>query len=107
MNALKNIGTTQEELALHLIEVQKQIADLQQAEKVCKTMLRADGARSFTVGDHRVTITEASEKESAKVDWEKVAKRAGASRQLIAAHTSVKLSKSAPAVRVYGPKTSK
>tara|TARA_Y100000361_G_scaffold124610_1_gene117784 strand:- start:3116 stop:3439 length:324 start_codon:yes stop_codon:yes gene_type:complete len=107
MNALENIGTTQEELAAHLIEVQAQIASLQQAEKVVKTMLRADGARSFTVGDHRVTITEASEKETSKVDWETVAKRAGASRQLITAHTSIKLTKSASAVRVFGPKTSK
>ncbi len=105
-NVFFPVPTTDVDTARALLDVQIQLADLKRQEAFLKDSLKAGGARTIELDDdYRVTVTEASEKLVAVTDWEAVAKKLNPSRQLVTAHTSDKLRRTAASVRVYGPKT--
>ncbi len=68
-------------------ELKAQIKQLQDEAKAIESALKADGQDRYEGVFFAATV---SRTERATVDWKTVAERAGASRQLIRAHTKTK-----------------
>jgi hypothetical protein len=68
-------------------ELRAQIADLQDRAKRLESVLRESGDGTYQGALFRATVTTSERSSTA---WKTVAEKAGASRQLITAHTSTK-----------------
>lgn len=111
MHNVVTLDADEQEVCRDLIGIQAQIAALAEQEKLLKASLVRGGPRTIKVEDYAtdqpytVTVTEESVTPKKVTDWEAVAKKLKPSVQLVTAHTSVKETRRAPSVRVYGPRT--
>ena len=85
---MTNPTFTTEELAAavdELAQIKARISDLTQREGIYKAFLIASDRPAIEGTFHRVTV---SQQERTSTDWQAIAEKLGASRQLIAAHTT-------------------
>ena len=85
---MTNPTMTTEELAAavdELAQIKARIADLTQREGIYKAFLIASERPAIEGTLHRVTV---SQQQRTSTDWQVIAEKLGASRQLIAAHTT-------------------
>jgi len=83
-----NPNFTTEELAAavdELAQIKARISDLTQRESIYKAFLIASDRPAIEGTLHQVTVTSSSR---TVTDWQAIAEKLGASRQLIAAHTT-------------------
>ena len=85
---MTNPNFTTEELAAavdELAQIKARISDLTQREGIYKAFLIASERPAIEGTLHQVTVTSSSR---TATDWQAIAEKLGASRQLIAAHTT-------------------